>query len=84
MCVSQPTPPAWPLFSETARLSWLRSCCAVAESADEPLACAAAPDAPQQWTATACVSAVLGDDRVSMLGGREGLPRSLASVFGGA
>ncbi len=37
-------------------------------------------------TATVCVSVVLGDalQRVSVLGGREGMPRSLGSVFGGS
>jgi DNA-binding beta-propeller fold protein YncE len=37
-------------------------------------------------TASVCVSAVLGDAlrRVSVLGGREGMPRSLGSMYGGS
>jgi hypothetical protein len=40
----------------------------------------------QACPASVCVAAVLGDarHRVSMLGGREGMPRSLGSVYGGA
>ncbi len=70
---------SWPLSSEGVRLCWLRALCAVAEGAAVPPAHAVggghAPDA--------CVSAVLGDveRRVSVLGGREGMPRSLGSVY---
>jgi hypothetical protein len=49
---------------------------------------------PQSHTATdahvcpavVCVSAVLGDAlaRVAVLGGRDGMPRSLGSVYGGS
>jgi sugar lactone lactonase YvrE len=70
--------PSLPLCSLTARLPWLRAVCAVAEGADVPLS-HALPDA-------SCVAAVLGDAlrRVAVLGGREGMPRSLGSVYGGA
>jgi hypothetical protein len=79
----------WPLASATARLLWLRAVCVVAEGADVPLS---------HWHATrrtpsssccppdVCVAAVLGDaeHRVAVLGGREGMPRSLGSVYGGS
>jgi DNA-binding beta-propeller fold protein YncE len=75
---------AWPLSSEGVRLCWLRSICEVAEGADVPLSHADA-DADTD-AASACVAAVLGDAlaRVSVLGGRDGLPRSLGSVHGGS
>jgi hypothetical protein len=65
----------WPLASATARLMWLRACCAVAEGADVPLS-HTAPDV--------CVAAVLGDTlrRVAVLGGREGLGHWAASMAG--
>jgi hypothetical protein len=75
----------WPLASATARLFWLRSCCAVAEGADVPLS-HAVPDASCRCPPDVCVGAVLGDalHRISRMGGREGMPRSLGSVYGGA
>ncbi len=72
-----------PLTSEDVRLSFLRSCCAVAEGADVPLSDMAARGS----TASVCVAAaVLGDAlrRVAVLGGREGMSRSLGSVYGGS
>jgi hypothetical protein len=67
------------------RLCWLQSVCAVAEGADVP------PSHADTGTSSrcllgVCVAAVLGDAerRVSVLGGREGMPRSLGSVYGGA
>jgi DNA-binding beta-propeller fold protein YncE len=72
------------LMSETARLGFLQSCCAVAEGADVLLShaveCASLRCPPH-----VCVAAVLGDalHRMSVLGGREGMPRSLGSVYGG-
>jgi DNA-binding beta-propeller fold protein YncE len=76
---------AWPLSSEVARLLWLQSCCAVAEGADVPLS-EAVPDASSRCCPGVCVAAVLGDAerRVAVLGGREGMPRSLGSVYGGS
>ncbi len=43
-------------------------------------------DASSRCPTDVCVAAVLGDKlrRVAVLGGREGLPRSLGSVYGGA
>jgi DNA-binding beta-propeller fold protein YncE len=76
---------AWPLTSEGVRLLWLRSCCAVAEGADvaqsRMLSRASSLCPPD-----VCVAAVLGDalGRVAVLGGREGMPRSLGSVCGGS
>jgi hypothetical protein len=71
----------WPLASATARLLWLRACCAVAEGADVPLSHAVLDASPP----AVCVAAVLGDalHRVAVLGGREGMSRSLGSVYGG-
>ena len=60
---------SWPLTTNFVRLLWLRALCAVAEGAADVVA-----DAP--------VAAVLGDARMSALHGRDGLPRSLASVYG--
>ncbi len=72
-------------LSETLTLRWLRACCAVAEGADVPLS-HAVPDASSHYPPDMCVAAVLGDalHRVTVLGGREGMPRSLASVYGGS
>ena len=46
----------------------------------------AVPDASSRCCPGVCVAAVLGDAlrRVAVLGGREGMPRSLGSVYGGA
>jgi DNA-binding beta-propeller fold protein YncE len=76
---------AWPLTSEVARLLWLRSCCAVAEGADVPQS-RMVPRASSRCSPGVCVAAVLGDAlrRVAVLGGREGMPRSLGSVYGGS
>ncbi len=79
------SPVAWPLTSEAARLLWLRSCCAVAEGADV-LQSRMLPRASSYCSPGVCVAAVLGDaeHRVAVLGGREGMPRSLGSVYGGS
>jgi DNA-binding beta-propeller fold protein YncE len=81
----RPCSTAWPLSSAGVRLSWLQSCCAVAEGADVSLS-HTGPDAPSRWPPAVCVSVVLGDalHRVAVLGGREGMPRSLGSVYGGS
>jgi hypothetical protein len=70
----------WPLASATARLLFLKAVCAVAEGADVPPS-HAVPEPPD-----VCVAAVLGDglQRVAVLGGREGMSRSLGSVYGGS
>jgi DNA-binding beta-propeller fold protein YncE len=67
------------------RLLWLRSCCAVAEGADVPQS-HTVPEALPHSCPGVCVVAVLGDAlrRVAVLGGREGMPRSLGSVYGGS
>jgi DNA-binding beta-propeller fold protein YncE len=67
------------------RLLWLRSCCAVAEGADVPQPHTML-DVSLHCSPGVCVAAVLGDAlrRVAVLGGREGLPRSLGSVYGGS
>jgi tripartite motif-containing protein 2/3 len=59
----------------------LRALCAVAEGAD---VCSGVGSAHLKTAAALCVSAVLGDAcrRLSTMGGREGLPRSLGSVLG--
>jgi DNA-binding beta-propeller fold protein YncE len=77
--------PAWPLLSEGVRLLFLKAVCVVAEGADVPLS-HAVPDASPRCPPDVCVGAVLGDalHRVSVLGGREGLARSLGSVCGGS
>jgi hypothetical protein len=78
------TPP-WPLCSATARLLFLKAVCAVAEGADVPSH--VVPDAlSSRCPPDACAGAVLGDAlrRVAVLGGREGMSRSLGSVYGGA
>jgi hypothetical protein len=76
---------AWPLLSQTARLLWLRACCAVAEGADVPLSHAVSYTS-RRCPPDVCVGAVLGDalHRVAVLGGREGVARSLGSTYGGA
>jgi DNA-binding beta-propeller fold protein YncE len=73
------------LCSVTVRMWWLRSCCAVAEGADVPLS-HTLPDASSRCTPDVCVAAVLRDPlrRVAVLGGRDGMSRSLGSVYGGA
>ena len=68
----------WPLTSVAARLLWLHACCAIAESAE----CS-----PAAATTHSCAAAAALHDpyrRVCVLGGREGMPRSLGSVYGGA
>jgi DNA-binding beta-propeller fold protein YncE len=77
---------AWPLTSKVARLLWLRSCCAVAEGADVPQSRMLPRASSSCCSAGVCVGAVLGDAlrRVAVLGGREGMPRSLGSVYGGS
>ncbi len=67
------------------RLCWLQSACAVAEGADVRRSVGEL-DVSSHCPADVCVAAVLGDAlrRVSVLGGREGMPRSLGSVYGGA
>jgi DNA-binding beta-propeller fold protein YncE len=57
----------------------------VAEGADVPLS-QAVPDASSRCCPGVCVAAVLGDvlRRVAVLGGREGMPRSLGSVYSGS
>jgi hypothetical protein len=78
----------WPLASATARLLWLRSMCAVAEGADVSLSRSIDHDASSspRCPPDLCVAAVLGEPlhRVAVLGGREGMPRSLGSVYGGS
>jgi hypothetical protein len=73
------------MTSEVARLLWLQSCCAVAEGADVPQS-RMLPRASSYCSPGVCVAAVLGDAlrRVAVLGGREGMPRSLGSVYGGS
>jgi hypothetical protein len=79
-----PVATSWPLTSEGVRLLWLRVVCAVAEGADVPLS-RAVPDASSRCAPDVCVAAVLNDEerRVAVLGGREGMSRSLGSVHGG-
>jgi DNA-binding beta-propeller fold protein YncE len=82
---SSEPPAAWPLSG--ARLAWLQSCCAVAEGADVPLSDAVMiPNVSSRRSPNVCVAAVLGDalHRISVLGGRAGVPWSLGSVCGGA
>jgi hypothetical protein len=79
----------WPLASATARLLWLRAVCAVTEGADVPLSHAtrrATSTSSSRCPSDVCVGAVLGDaeHRVAVLGGREGMPRSLGSVYAGS
>jgi hypothetical protein len=77
---------AWPLLSETARLLWLRAVCAAAEGADTPLSHTVPVVSSSRCPPDVCVAAVLGDAlrRVAVLGGREGIPRSLGSVYAGS
>jgi DNA-binding beta-propeller fold protein YncE len=58
----------------------------VAEGADVPLAHTAVGDVSSRCPPEVCVGAVLGDAlrRVAVLGGREGMARSLGSVYGGS
>ncbi len=67
---------AWPLDGGAA-LAWLKACCAVAEGR-------CTPQGPDGRAASLTVSAALHDPagRVVVLGGRPGLRRSLASVYG--
>jgi hypothetical protein len=72
-----------------ARLWWLQACCAVADGAVVSLprravAVPSSPDESSRCPPAVCVAAVLGDSRhrMSILGGREGMPRSLGSVYG--
>jgi hypothetical protein len=72
-------------------MCWLRSCCGVAEGADVPLSHSGTADPSSSSSSSrcppaVCVAVVLGDAlrRVSVLGGREGMPRSLGSVYGGS
>jgi DNA-binding beta-propeller fold protein YncE len=76
----------WPLASATARLLWLRAVCAVAEGADVPLSHATRRASSSSCPPDVCVAAALGDveHRVAVLGGREGMPRSLGSVYAGS
>ncbi len=94
--LSAPRAVVWPLLSDTARLLWLRAVCAVAEGAETPLSLPLPPSLPHTIDArhavmtrcppALCVGAVLGDaeHRVAVLGGREGMPRSLGSVYAGS
>jgi DNA-binding beta-propeller fold protein YncE len=79
---------AGPLKSAAARLLWLRAVCAVAEGADVPLSHTTrrAPSSSSRCQPDVCVAAVLGDaeHRVAVLGGREGMPRSLGSIYSGS
>jgi hypothetical protein len=76
----------WPLCSSTARLLFLKAVCAVAEGADVPLSHAVPDASSSRCPPDVCVGAVLGDAlrRVSVMGGREGMLRSLGSVYGGS
>jgi DNA-binding beta-propeller fold protein YncE len=75
-----------PLASATARLLWLRVVCVVAEGADVPLSHTARRASSSRCPPAVCVAAVLGDalHRVAVLGGRDGMSRSLGSVYGGS
>jgi hypothetical protein len=69
---NRPLDVRWPQHTRhRTRLPWLSACCAVAEGADV------------QPGAVGAVAAVLRDGprRVALCGGREGMPRSLASVY---
>ncbi len=57
----------------------------MAEGADVPLS-RTVPDSSSRCPPDVCVAVTLGDalHRVSVLGGREGMPRSLGSVYGGS
>jgi hypothetical protein len=69
-------------LAEPARVAVLRAFCAVAEGADVIIPVFPIP--PAAADSAACVAAVLGDAcrRLSILGGRDGMPRSLGSIFG--
>ncbi len=78
-------------FAEPAWLAVLRAFCAVAEGADVLVPAADTADIADAEAETGfasksakCVAAVLGDAlrRLSMIGGRDGMPRSMGSVFG--
>jgi hypothetical protein len=66
------------------RHCFVKAACAVAEGA--AVRTDADASASASASAFACVSAVLGDAerRVCVLGGREGMPRSIGSVYAGA
>jgi hypothetical protein len=66
-------------LAEPAWLVVLRGFCAVAEGADVLV-----PSAGFAATSAECIAAVLGDAlrRLGVMGGRDGLPRSLGSVLG--
>jgi hypothetical protein len=70
-----------PVTAIEARRAFLKAACAVAEGADVVDAARFARGTP-----AACVAVVLNDAerRICALGGRKGLPRSLATVHGGA
>jgi DNA-binding beta-propeller fold protein YncE len=76
----------WPLTSAGVRLLFVKAVCAVAEGADVPLSHTVPDASSPRCPPGVCVSAVLGDAlrRVSVLGGREGMSRSLGSVYGGS
>jgi hypothetical protein len=78
----------WPLASATARLLFVQAVCAVAEGADVPLShtVRTVSSPSSRCPPDVCVAAVLGDaeHRVAVLGGREGMSRSLGSVYAGS
>jgi DNA-binding beta-propeller fold protein YncE len=71
---------------EPPRLAVVRALCAVYEGADVPMAVLTVAKTRKTDTADSakCVAVVLGDaqQRLSVMGGREGMPRSLSSVLG--
>ena len=69
-------------LAEPAWFAVLRALCAVAEGATV-IPVSSIPPA-MRTSGAACVAAVLGDAcrRLSILGGRDGMPRSLGSVYG--
>lgn len=75
-------------LAEPPRFAVLRAFCAVAEGADvlvpSPVEVLTADTAAETGVGAACVAAVLGDAqrRLSILGGRSEMPRSLGSVLG--
>jgi DNA-binding beta-propeller fold protein YncE len=75
-------------LAEPAWFAVLRALCAVGEGADVIIPVFSIPPAVRTSAAAAaaCVAAVLGDPlrRLSIVGGRDGMPRSLASVYGGS
>ena len=70
-------------LAEPAWFAVLRALCAVGEGADVRIPVSSIPPA-MRTSGAACVAAVLGDAcrRLSILGGRDGMPRSLGSVYG--